>query len=150
MPKEIEHKFLVNVSKLPRPLPRGVKMVQGYLSSNPTVRVRLISGKKSVAYLTIKGAGLRERDEFEYEIPVAHARTLLKMCGARTLSKVRRRLGGWELDQFTRRHKGMWLAEFELSSRRSKLPKLPEWVGVEVTGDGRYSNSALASQPDKR
>src|SRR6185503_14369373 len=113
----------------------GRKFVQGYLSTKPTVRVRLSTlGKSSKAYLTIKGPGLRSRDEFEYSIPAADAKQLLKLCGRHVLEKIRLDYHGWEIDKFLGRHKGLWLAEYELKSSRAKLPKLPPWVGKEVTG----------------
>ena len=139
---EIEQKFLVRCEHLPRPLPKGKKIEQGYLSIEPMVRIRTVSG--SSAYLTVKGKGFRERAEYEYKIPVKDARDLMKLCGARTLSKIRRCIGPWELDEFTGRHKGLWLAECELKSARSKLPSLPEWIGQEVTTDPKYANVNLA------
>jgi adenylate cyclase len=150
MPSEIEHKFLVRPQLL-RPLPRGERLRQGYLCTEPAVRVRLVTrGKTSKAFLTIKGRGLRERAEYEYPIPVADARKLLKMCGAVVLEKIRRRIGRWEVDEFLGRHRGLWLAEYELRSRREKLPKLPAWIEREVTGDPQYANSRLAGLPAKK
>ena len=160
MGTEIEHKFLVIPAKLPRPLGAGEKIEQGYLSTLPTVRVRIISrGKRQRAWLTIKGAsrgygrgragrrvahGPLVRAEFEYGIPVPEARALLALCDGRTLTKIRRRLDGWELDQFTGRHRGLWLAEFELKPNRPRLPPLPPWIGPEVSSDPRFSNACLA------
>jgi len=147
MPSEIEHKYLIQPKALPRPLPAGKRIVQGYLSLTPAVRVRIASLKGTTkAYLTIKGPGLRQRSEFEYEIPVAHARQLMKLCGAHTLSKIRYQLGNWEVDQFVGRHKGLWLAEYELPSIKARMPKLPEWIDREVTGDKRYVNTSLVLQ----
>ena len=69
MNKEIEHKFLVREGAW-SPSGKGIRYVQGYLSTTPerVVRVR-IAGEK--ASLTIKGLahGL-VRDEFEYSIPL--------------------------------------------------------------------------------
>jgi CYTH domain-containing protein len=145
MPPEIEHKFLVRRDKLPRPLPPGKSIEQGFLCVEPVVRIRITKEKKKQsAFLTIKGKGLRVRDEFEYPIPVRDAKQLLKLCGARTISKIRRVIGPIELDEFLGRHRGLWLAEIELRSRSAKLPKLPAWIGKEVTGDPRYTNARLA------
>lgn len=145
MRKEIEHKFLVRPEALPHPLPRGERIEQGYLCVRPVVRVRLVGrGRAARGVLTIKGSGLRSRDEFEYAIPASDARRLLKLCGPRTLTKIRRRLGGWDVDQFEGRHEGLWLAEYELRSSRARLPRLPPWVGREVTGDASYGNASLA------
>lgn len=146
MPLEIEHRFLVNNRQLPRKLPRGERLEQGFLSLEPVVRVRIITPTqgKPRARLTIKGRGLRIRQEFEYTIPVTEARKLLKLCGNRTLAKTRRRLGGWELDEFHGRHKGLWLAELELPDARTRLPRpLPAWIAREVTSDPRYTNARL-------
>jgi len=154
MGTEIEHKFLIHAERLPQPLKAGQRMVQGYLSLDPTVRVRLISEvresrsrrrvKRESAFLTIKGKGLRVRAEFEYRIPVADARKLLKLCGKRIIEKTRRRYGPIELDQFEGKLSGLWLAEIELPSQRAKLPSLPAWIGREVTDDPRYTNVKLA------
>jgi adenylate cyclase len=148
---EIEHKFLVKRELLPRKLPPGKSIEQGFLCSEPVVRVRLVRHRKArgtrEAFLTIKGRGLRVRAEFEYPIPHRDARELLKLCGARTITKIRRELGPFEVDEFKGRHKGLWLAELELKSARAKLPKLPAWIGKEVTGEKRYANVNLAG-PD--
>ena len=147
MAKEIEHKFLVRTDLLPHKLPAGKRLVQGYLSSDPAVRVRIASDARGAkAFLTIKGKGLRVRDEFEYEVPVADARAMLKLCGRMTLEKIRRVIGRWELDEFKGRHKGLWMAEYELKSARERLPELPEWIGREVTGDSRFTNVRLCAQ----
>jgi CYTH domain-containing protein len=147
MPQEIEHKFLVRRQLLPKRLPRGKHLLQGFLSIKPVVRVRLIKEKgKTRAFLTIKGKGLRVRAEFEYPIPVGDARKLLKLCGRYTISKMRRQMGPIELDEFLGRHRGLWLAEIELPKRSSRLPKLPPWIGKEVTNDPRYANVNLAAR----
>jgi adenylate cyclase len=168
MGTEIEHKFLVKTALLPKSsaLPVGQHFIQGYLSLEPCVRVRLVRefkthvGRKikhETAFLTIKGKGLRVRAEFEYPLPPSDARKLLKLCGTFVLEKVRRRFGPIELDEFLGRLKGLWLAEIELPNKRCKLPsakKLPAWIGQEVTDDPRYTNVKLVlgdkSWPSKR
>ena len=120
------------------------KIAQGYLSSNPTVRVRL---RDDVGYLTIKSltSGIT-RQEFEYEIPAEDAEERLKLCGWLVLKKIRRTIeyGGhiWELDFFMGRHAGLVLAEVELNSPEEPL-ELPDWVNREVSGDKRYYNSNI-------
>src|SRR5262249_41481446 len=119
MPQEIEHKFLVHHERLPRRLPSGKSILQGFVCAQPVVRVRVTREKgKEKAFLTVKGKGLRVRAEFEYPIPVRDAKQLLKLCGKRTISKIRRRFGPIELDEFKGRHSGLWLAEIELRNRR--------------------------------
>lgn len=147
MPQEIEHKFLVRRELLPKRLPPGKSIVQGFVCSKPVVRVRIVETQgKASAFLTIKGKGLRVRAEYEYAIPVSDAKELLKLCGTCTISKIRRVLGPVELDEFLGRHRGLWLAEIELPSRSARLPKLPPWIGKDVTNDARYANVNLAQR----
>lgn len=142
---EIEHKFLIKDLATVKKLPKihSKKIEQGYLSRKPTVRVRIIGMH---AFITIKGKGARVRQEFEYRIPVKDAKQLMKLCGNRTISKVRHYYGPWEIDEFKGRHKGLWLAEIELKTTKSKLPTLPAWLGKEVTNSTKYTNASLASR----
>src|SRR2546425_7563307 len=143
MPVEIERKFLVKQDALPRDLPAADDLEQGYLSTEPTVRVRLVSRPDGTrhAELTIKGKGFLTRPEFNYPIPPEDAEALLRLCG-RSLRKLRRKLGRWELDHF--RERDLWLAEIELESEEEKFER-PPWVADEVTGNANYTNSQLAT-----
>ncbi|MCA1826787.1 MAG: CYTH domain-containing protein [Myxococcales bacterium] len=143
MPTEIERKFLVKKELLPKELPPGDELEQGYLSTDPTVRVRLVATPDGTrhAELTIKGKGLVSRAEFNYPIPAADAEALLHLCGRR-LRKIRRKLGRWDLDHF--RARDLWLAEIELKSEDEPFDR-PAWLGDEVTTDPAYSNSRLAT-----
>jgi CYTH domain-containing protein len=150
MGNEIERKFLVRRDALPRELLRdGMHFAQGYLSSKPSVRVRLADATtpRAKAWLTIKGPGLRSRREFEYEIPPSDAEELLRLCSSQ-LSKTRYRVPAgkhvWEIDEFTGTHAGLWLAEIELAHEDEEFDR-PLWLGDEVTEDPRYTNSALAA-----
>jgi adenylate cyclase len=142
MGTEIERKFLVKQERLPE-LPQGDELEQGYLSTDPTVRVRLVARPDGTrhAELTIKGQGLLSRAEFNYPIPPADAEALMRLC-ARSLRKVRRKLGRWELDHF--KATGLWLAEIELAREDEPFDR-PAWLGDEVTEDPAYSNSRLAT-----
>jgi adenylate cyclase len=144
MGQEIERKFLVRREKLPEHLPQGDELEQGYLSVDPTVRVRLVvrpDGTRHAA-LTVKGKGLLSRTEFEYPIPPADAESLLRLC-TRSLRKVRRELGRFVLDHFKSRD--LWLAEIELSSENETFAR-PDWLGDEVTEDAGYANARLAEE----
>jgi adenylate cyclase len=144
MSREIERKFLVKHERLPSGLPDGDELEQGYLSVDPAVRVRLVATPDGTrhAELTIKGKGLLSREEFEYPIPAADAEALLHLC-ARSLRKVRRKLGRFVVDHFKTRD--LWLAEIELQSEDEKFER-PSWLGEEVTQDPRYSNTRLADE----
>ena len=140
--QEIERKYLVTSMDFVREATEVIPIDQGYLHAQPpTVRVRLWGEQ---GFITIKGgsdpSGLA-REEYEYEIPLADARSLLELCGSHRLSKVRHL--SWEVDIFTGRHEGLVLAEIERSSVWEQYD-LPPWVGQEVTGDPRYYNAMLA------
>src|SRR5258708_19076308 len=142
-----EGKFLVKQDALRKDLPAGDELEQGYLSTDPTVRVRLVSGPDGTrhAELTIKGKGMLTRAEFNYPIPVEDAEALLRLCRT-ALRKRRRKLGRFELDHF--RDRDLWLAEIELRGERERFDR-PPWLGEEVTEDPNYSNSRLAT-PQRR
>lgn len=145
MAKEIERTFLVITSALP-PLGGHVAIEQGYLSEDPCVRVRTLSRDGvTIARLTVKGQGLVERDEFEWEIPVEDAGQILsKGLWSCALAKNRYQLGRWEIDEFKQEQlEGLWLAEIELERKREQF-ELPDWLGPEVTHDPRFTNLALA------
>ena len=148
MATEIERKFLVDAQKISSVnFLSAEEISQGYLSTSPTVRVRL---KDNRGYLTIKSSTVGiTRQEFEYEIPAQDAAKLLELCGERVLKKIRRKISYsghiWEVDFFTGRHAGLILAEVELSSADETV-ELPAWIGREVSDDERYFNSNLVGQ----
>ena len=88
MAKEIERKFLVDNNKWNK-TGNQFKMQQAYLliENDKVIRVRIANNK---AFLTIKGnlQGIT-RDEFEYEIPLDDARSLLLMRVGAVVSKTR-------------------------------------------------------------
>lgn len=147
MSLEIERKFLVDAKKIAKlNLRDGEKICQGYLSTSPTVRVRIRNNR---GYLTVKSAtqGI-VRNEFEYEIPLRDAEEILKLC-EHSLEKTRYKIkfAGhiFELDIFEGRHAGLILAEVEMKSP-DEVVRLPHWIGKEVSNDPRYYNSNLAKE----
>lgn len=142
MPKEQEHKFLVDRLLLPSRYVVSRHIVQGYLSTKPAVRIRIVDN--SSAYLTVKGSGTFIRDEFEYLIPFKDAQEMLLICDKLVIEKTRHCLDGWEIDEFHGRHAGLILAEYEINPGKELPYVLPPWVGKEVTNDARYSNASLA------
>lgn len=146
MPKEIERKFFVlDLSVIQGRV--GSRIVQGYLADEPmTVRVRIIEAE---AFLTIKSKTVGiERDEYEFPVPMHHARELIdRHCGERVVEKVRYRIQHdhlvWEVDVFAGRHAGLVIAEVELDSSDQRF-SVPDWVGLEISHDRRYSNSAMS------
>jgi adenylate cyclase len=152
MAKEIERKFLVAHQAWRESVNTIHVYRQGYLSydSERTVRVR---ATEVTGYLTIKGIteGLT-RDEFEYEIPLADALALLQLCERPAVEKKRYIVPNgahvWEVDVFEGVNEGLIVAEIELGSEDEAFDK-PNWLGNEVSGDRKYSNSALSLHPFK-
>ena len=151
MPVEIERKFLVVSDGWRREVSRSCRMVQGYLSdSGVTVRIRLAEG---AGMLTVKGrpAGIA-RDEFEYPIPAADAEFMLaSMVVNAPVEKIRHFVPAgagltWEIDEYLGANAPLFVAEIELPSEDRPFPR-PEWLGQEVSGDGRYTNRALSRRP---
>ena len=145
---EIERKFLVTSHEWQEVL--GVMFSQGYLNRDKdrTVRVR-VAGPHG--FLTIKGSTSgATRAEFEYEIPLIDAESLLKLCEGPIIQKIRRVIHykgfKWELDEFLGENAGLVVAEIELKSEEQPFDK-PSWLGQEVTYDPRYYNSNLSENP---
>lgn len=148
MPTEIERKFLVTGTGWRHA--NRLHISQGYLNRDKdrTVRVRL-DGER--AFLAVKGLTRgASRAEFEYEIPVADAEQLLKLCDGPVIQKVRHAVVykglTWEVDEFRRENAGLVVAEVELQKEDQPFER-PSWLGREVTEDPRYFNSNLAMNP---
>lgn len=152
MAVEIERRFKV-VGDGWRKLAEGVQYRQGYLSveKERTVRVRVVGDQ---AWLTLKGhISEISRHEFEYPIPVAEAQTIMDAMCPMVVDKLRYRIefGGfiWEVDEFFAENAGLVLAEIELPGEDTPYDK-PDWLGEEVTFDGRYTNAHLSKHPYTR
>ncbi len=145
---EIERKFLV-VGDTWRDGKQTI-LKQGYLNRDKqrTVRVRIADEK---AFITIKGitTGI-SRTEFEYEIPITDATTMLALCDGPLIEKTRYIVHyqgmTWEIDEFHGMNSGLVVAEIELQSSNQIFTK-PDWVSEEVTHDKRYFNSNLSVTP---
>lgn len=153
MALEIEHKFLLANDDWRGEVERSVFYRQGYLSGSPlsSVRVRI---SDTQAWLNIKSATIgTHRHEFEYEIPLADANTLLdELCHKPLVEKTRHFVTRgphlWEIDEFTGDNQGLIVAEIELSQIGESFEK-PAWLGLEVTDDLRYYNNNLSQKPFK-
>jgi adenylate cyclase len=141
-PVEIERKFLVANDDWRRSAARSVSIRDGLIAvyQGRKVRVR-ISG--DIATVAIKGprTGIA-RPEFEYEIPVADAESMLStICGDDTLKKERFFVGEagatWYVDVYGGILNGIVIAEIELKQETEQLI-LPSWIGKEVTGESFY------------
>lgn len=158
---EIERRFLVR-SDAWRGRGESRHIVQGYLNTDPArvVRVRLDGDS---ARFTVKGVSDDgSRPEIECDIAPDTARVILThpagFCVGTPIDKIRTVLivGGltWEVDEFFGRNRGLIIAETEYDGsvpieqwHAQVDQERPAWVSAEITGEARYSNSALAERP---
>ena len=151
---EIERKFLVLSNDFITESFSKKRIVQAYVSSNPdrTVRIR-IKGDKG--FITIKGKGNASgttRLEWEREISLLDAETLLTICESGTIDKIRHEIKVgqhvFEVDVFSGENEGLIIAEIELEDENEYFEK-PIWLGKEVTNEERYYNAYLSKNPFK-
>ena len=145
---EIERKWLIehipdNISQYPH-----TDIVQGYLCTNPVVRVRR-DGES--CYLTYKGKGAVFREEYNLPLTLEACNTLLEKCDGILIEKTRYRISMdkglvAELDIFHGIYEGRVYVEVEFESTEyADAFDVPEWFGTEVTGMDGYSNADLAN-----
>ncbi len=151
---EIERKFLVKSQAFKKEALNSYKIKQGFLNSDKdrTVRIRLRADK---GFITVKGkstANGLSRFEWEKVISKLEAESLLKLCEAGMIDKIRYEIkfGNhiFEVDEFFGFNEGLIIAEIELNSENEAFEK-PKWLGEEVTGDIKYYNSQLSKHPYK-
>jgi adenylate cyclase len=150
MALEIERKFLVSNDSWKAEAGEPVRLCQKYvpLSEKVSGVIRLrIAGDRGFLTMKTPQKGI-SRGEFEYEIPVEDAESLMQQfCPSGGVGKLRYIVNyagfRWEIDEFLGRHTGLVLAEIELPSEDAEFP-LPPWIGTEVSGDFHYSNSYLS------
>lgn len=151
---EIERKFLVKKGGAYKSAAFSSSHIQqGYIPAEGcTVRVRTRDDK---AFLTIKShsdaKGL-SRYEFEKEITMDEAQHLLQLCKGGMIDKrryiVKSGSHTFEVDEFYGDNEGLVMAEVELSDENESFDK-PDFLDKEVTGDKRYYNSYMLSNPYK-
>ena len=153
MPVEIERKFLVLNDDWRQAAHGAQHLRQGYLNDETrcSVRVRTGGGR---AWLNIKSATIgAQRQEFEYEIPLADAHRMLDTLSRKPLIEKVRHLVDvgrhtWEIDVFEGDNAGLIVAEIELEHPDEAFEK-PAWLGEEITHDVRYYNTSLSRHPYK-
>ena len=149
---EIERKFLVVDDSYKQLSYAHSHIMQGYICSErgKTVRIRI---RDNQAFLTIKGPSIDgglSRSEFEYEIPLEDAKQLMTLCEPGIIDKTRWLVKSgehiFEVDEFHGSNEGLVMAEVELKTA-TEMPRIPHFIGKEVTGDRRYYNSQLRRNP---
>jgi adenylate cyclase len=148
---EIERKFLVRGQEWRKLATAPTRLRQAYLASGDKSSTRVRIKDDAAASLTIKarGAGLR-RLEVEVPISLIDGEALMSLRQSGLVEKIRHQVPWhrhiWEIDVFAGDNGGLIIAEIELSEERQTFAR-PPWLGVEVTGQPRYYNSALAQHP---
>ncbi|MDT0555674.1 CYTH domain-containing protein [Patiriisocius hiemis] len=151
---EIERKFLVKNKSFKAEAISENRIVQGFLNSDPERIVRIrIKGQKG--FITVKGKSNIKgttRFEWEKEISTTEAEALLKLCEKCVIEKTRYEIKQgshiFEVDEFYGDNEGLIMAEIELNHETEIFTK-PSWLGKEVTGEVRYYNSQLSTNPYK-
>lgn len=146
MGKEIERKFLVD--ELPANLDEYDfhDLEQGYLNTAPVVRVRK---EDDTYYLTYKGRGFIEREEYNLPLTEEAYLHLVAKSDGKIISKRRYRIpfNGYtiELDVFKEPFAPLVLAEVEFQTPEEANAFVPPaWFGRDVTSEPEYTNSYLS------
>ena len=96
--------------------------------------------------------GIFKRPEFEYEIPLNDAESILKLSKNSIIKKTRFTIHHqgqiWEIDQFEGDNQGLVIAEIELKQKDEAI-SLPNWIGTEISNDDRFYNLSLSINPFK-
>ncbi len=151
---EIERKFLVR-GKFPEADARSAEIIQGYLlrDRGRTVRIRMTGTRGFITVKGLPGESGFDRFEWEKEIGRDEAAELMKLCEPYIIRKTRYyipyRGHTFEVDLFHDENEGLIIAEIELGSVDEEFDK-PAWLGKEVSGDRRYTNSYLSANPFSR
>lgn len=146
---EIERKFLV--SSLPENLQSYPCRVieQGYLCTNPVVRVRKDNDS---FYLTYKGKGMMAREEYNLPLTEEAYSHLIGKADGNIITKHRYEIpdgNGYtiELDIFDGVFSGTVLAEVEFASvEDANNYILPDWFSEDVTNNKDYHNSNMSKK----
>ena len=142
---EIERKFLVK--EMPDLNQYAFHcMEQGYLNTDPVVRVRK---EDDNYYLTYKGKGLLAREEYNLPLNEEGYYHLVEKADGVIIRKKRYLIPyekyTIELDVFEEPYEDLVIAEVEFESEEEANEFCPpEWFGEDVTFDRRYHNSQLS------
>ena len=117
--------------------------------SKITPRIRI---RDHQAFVTVKGEVVNyARPEWEFEVLKDDVEDLVTSFRFPFVMKSRYNIPAedglvWEIDFFEGDNYGLVLAELEVPSVDHAFNK-PEWIGIDVTDDGRFGNGSLAREP---
>lgn len=121
-------------------------MEQGYLNTDPVVRVRK---EDDEYYLTYKGKGLLAREEYNLPLNKEAYYHLVEKSDGIIIRKKRYLIPfdkyTIELDVFAAPYENLIIAEVEFDSEEeANAFQPPEWFDQDVTMDRKYHNSNLS------
>jgi len=144
---EIERKF--TVKEIPYDLENFeiLEIEQAYLCINPVVRIRK---ENDDYYLTYKGKGQMEREEYNLPLTKESFNHLKEKADGNILTKKRYLIPcevyTIELDIFSGKFEGLIIAEVEFDSREDATAFIPpEWFDEDVTFSKKHHNSYLST-----
>ena len=144
---EIERKFLVKEITNNLQQYKCYKIKQGYISTNPTIRLRQ---RDNEYILTIKSSGIMKKLEYELPITEEQFNNLWHKVEGNAIEKNRYLIPLKddliaELDIYGANLSNFANVEVEFNSTKDAiLFTPPDWFGQEVTQNNRYSNASLA------
>ena len=147
---EIERKF--KIKSLPDLDKYEYRVIeQGYLCTDPVMRVRKEDDKY---YMTYKGRGFLEREEYNLPLNKESYEHLVKKADGVIITKNRYLIPYGEhtieLDVFKGAHEGLIIAEVEFETKEKALAfQAPDWFAEDVTEDPSFTNSNLSKTPLK-
>ena len=148
MHREIERKWLLESA--PSWLDRYPhrELVQGYLCTDPVIRVRKEDNEHILSY---KGKGGISRTEYNLPISGEEFNKLIRKCDGIIIIKTRYYVPVGdglkaEVDVFHGVHYGLIYAEVEFGSLEDAYKfEAPDWFGEELTGKPGCSNAELST-----
>lgn len=150
---EIERKFLIkempDLTKYP-----SKKLVQGYLTTNPTVRVRNEGGEFILTYKS-KSKDHISREEYNLPLTKEAFESLISKTEGNIISKTRYYIPlgknkegselALELDVFDPPFAPLIFGEVEFPTiDEAESFEAPEWFGEDVSANREYYNSVMA------
>lgn len=144
---EIERKYLIYEIPEDLNITRTREIEQGYLCTEPVVRIRRDNEKYELTY---KSKGLMVREEQNLPLTREAYEHLRTKIDGRLITKTRHEIPlpdalTIELDIFHGELAPLILAEVEFPSReKANAFTPPEWFGEDVTFSSEYHNSTLS------
>ena len=146
---EIERKYLIHKLPANRSQYEKREIEQGYLCTEPVVRIRRSNEKYTLTY---KGRGLLMREEYNLPLTQESFEHLRPKIDGILISKTRYLIPlteqlTIELDVFSGELEGLLLAEVEFETEEDANRFVPpEWFGEDVTFSTEYHNSTLSQR----